>query len=313
MRASLSLALFLLFLTATASTRPSTSVPPVNQQLEGPQAALERLAKGYRILSADAVIENFTADYRFHTIGDSLGRFTIGTSRDEEAGVVRSLLTGSIRTGAWVGVRADSVSLTIDGFQEGVDPEHPDSTEQYRVVRVGRFQLGVRWTNGQRISTPSSVHVFHLVRGDVALLVDGQPADADRWYIRRWLEDVSGVRSALGEREGGCGEEPAPAVGPASRDRVEGAMPTVLAVRPLTSPACAKLEVTCDLPGREPAHVEVYDVSGRLVNRRDVPVASAGTVTIEAGAGAKLLPGIYWVRLRQAARRPSTRMVAVAR
>jgi hypothetical protein len=49
------------------------------------------------------------------------------------------------------------------------------------------------------------------------------------------------------------------------------------------------------------------------VNRRDVPVAAAGRVTVEAGAGTSLRPGVYWVRLGQAARRPSTRMVVVAR
>jgi hypothetical protein len=88
---------------------------------------------------------------------------------------------------------------------------------------------------------------------------------------------------------------------------------SALAIRPLLNPACPRLEVTCDLPGAEPARVEVYDVAGRLVNRRDVPVAAAGRVTVEAGAGTSLRPGVYWVRLGQAARRPSTRMVVVAR
>src|SRR5262249_12641379 len=103
-----------------------------------------------------------------------------------------------------------------------------------------------------------------------------------------------------------------PVPGPRSSGRSPAA-PSVLAVRPLANPACSKLEVTCDLPGSEPARVEVYDVSGRVVNRRDVPVAAPGTVTVEAGRGAQLIPGVYWVRLRQAARRPSTQMVVVAR
>src|SRR5262249_51787915 len=90
------------------------------------------------------------------------------------------------------------------------------------------------------------------------------------------------------------------------------AVPVMLAVRPLTNPACAKLDVRCDLPGLEPARVEVYDVSGRRVNQREVAVASAGTMTIEAGHGAKLYPGIYWVRVAQGLRRPATRMVVVA-
>jgi len=311
MRASRTFALLVLSLALIAS-RPSTSVPPVNQPVSGPQAALVEMAEGYRALSPDAVVATFTADYRYHAVGDSLHKYLSGATREDEARVVRGLLHGVIRNGDTLLAGADSVGIVIDGFNEGVDPEHPDSTQQYRIVTVGRFEIGFR-TRNVRISTPATVHVFHLVRGDVAQLVEGQPADPERWYIRRWLEDISGVRLALGERQGGCGEEPASATGLSSRGRGGAPLPTVLAVRPLTNPACAKLEVTCDLPGREPAHVDVYDVSGRLVNRRDVPVASAGTVTIEAGAGAKLLPGIYWVRLRQAARRPSTRMVAVAK
>jgi hypothetical protein len=98
----------------------------------------------------------------------------------------------------------------------------------------------------------------------------------------------------------------------AIRRRPCPALPTVLAVRALANPACAKLEVTCDLPGREPARVEVYDVSGRRVNQREVAVAAAGTVTIEAGHGANIYPGVYWVRVGQGVRPPATRMVVVA-
>lgn len=312
MRAHPLFGLLLLLPLAAAARRPSTSVPPVSQPVSGPQAALVQLAEGYRALSPDAVVATFTADYRFHSFNDSLQLFLGGATREDEAGVVRNLLRGVIRNGDTLRPPADSVGFVIDGFNEGVDPEHPDSTQQYRVVTVGRVEFGIRIGKDRLITVPG-IHVFHLVRGDAAKLVEGQPADSDHWYVRRWIENISVVRNALGERQGDCGEEPAPAVGPSSRDRGGAALPTVLAVRPLTNPACAKLEITCDLPGREPARVEVYDVSGRLVNRRDVPVATAGTVTIEAGARARLLPGIYWVRLRQAARRPSTRMVAVAR
>jgi len=312
MRVTLMLGTLLLLPHSIAAARPSTSIPPVNQPLAGPQAALERLADGYRDLSPEAVVANFTADYRFHSVGGGMFQFTTGSTREDEADVVRSLLHGVIQNGDTLRVPADSVGFVLDGFREGVDPEHPDSTQQYRVVTVGRLEFGFR-SGHVRILTLPSVHVFHLVRGDVAQLVDGQPADPDRWYIRRWLEDVSGMREALGGREGGCGEEPPPAVGPGSSDRGQPGAPGVLAVRPLTNPACAKLEITCELPGAEPARVEVYDVGGRLVNRRDLAVGRPGTLTVEAGAGAKLVPGIYWVRLRQAARPPSTRMVAVAR
>jgi hypothetical protein len=298
---------------ANARARPSTSVLPVNQPLIGPQAALERLADGYRDLSLDSVAASLTADYRFHSMMDSLTGFVFGSARDEELGVVRGLLHGVVKGADTLMAPADSVGMILDGILENVDPEHPDSTQHYRVLSVKRFDFGWRTTKGLRVSVPSNLEIFHVVRGDVAQLLPGQPADSTRWYVRRWLEDVTVVNAELRQRQGDCGEEPAPAPGPRSAAAGRPAVPSVLAVRPLANPACAKLEVRCDLPGLEPARVEVYDVSGRRVNQRQVAVAAAGTLTIEAGRGATLYPGVYWVRVGQGLRPPATRMFVVAR
>ena len=67
------------------------------------------------------------------------------------------------------------------------------------------------------------------------------------------------------------------------------------------------------LPGREPARIEVYDVSGRLVNTRQREVRAPGNHSVDTGAGTHLLPGVYWVRLGQAERGPGTLMMVVAR
>jgi len=298
---------------SNAHASPGTSVPPVNQPAKAQEATLERLADGYRNRSPEAVIATMTADFRFHTRGDSLMEFFSGMSREDEARMVHGMLHGSIHDGDTLMPPADSVGMVIDGISEGVDPEHPDSTQHYEVLTVRRFEMAVRLHTGEHLLSTSALHVFHVVRGDAAVRAPGQPADSTRWYVRRWLEDVSGVNSELAGREGGCGEEPAPTPGPRSRSTGTPALPTVLAVHALTNPACAKLEVRCDLPGREPARVDVYDVSGRLVNRRDIEIAAAGTMTIEAGRGARLNPGVYWVRVGQGLRTPVTRMVVVAR
>jgi hypothetical protein len=288
----------------------STSVPSVTQPLSGPQATLDRFARAYRERSPEGVIGTYTADYRFHSFDDSLLKYTFGASREEEENSVRNMMLGFFKDGQMVRPPVDSIGMTMDGFDEGADPEHPDSTAHYRTIAIGRFEFGLR--NGDtRMWATTSLHVFHLVRGDVAVLVPGQVADADHWYIRRWLENVHGMRDLLGKQDGDCGEPAPPAVGPRSTQAL--ATGGVLLVRPLTNPACANLRISCTLPGAESAHVEVLDVSGRLVNRRPVPVATAGEVTVDAGKGAKILPGVYWVRLSQAARKPSTRMVVVAR
>src|SRR5262249_50107705 len=74
----LALYLALASTTAFASGRPSTSVPPVNQPLVGPQAALERYAEAFRDRSPDGVGAVLTSDFRFHEAGDSLASFWAG-------------------------------------------------------------------------------------------------------------------------------------------------------------------------------------------------------------------------------------------
>lgn len=59
--------------------------------------------------------------------------------------------------------------------------------------------------------------------------------------------------------------------------------------------------------------MQVLDVTGRVRNTREIAVARAGEHKIDAGEGASLTPGVYWVRVRQGDRKPSTRMVVVAK
>jgi hypothetical protein len=292
------------------AARPS-SIVPANQPVVGPQGTLEAIARGYRDRSADSVLAHYTADFLFHSFGDSVADYTAGSGRAEQEAWLRGLFGGVIRGADTLRAPADSVGFTLDGFREGVDPEHPDSTQHYQVVEVGRYEMGLR-IGDARFITKSKKHVFHFVRGDVAHLVPGQPADSVRWYVRRWLEDVSGVLESLAKSNGGCGEPQEPVPGPRSGGAAPAAS-VALAIRPLTNPACAKLELACDLPQSGPARVDVYDVSGRRMNRRDVTAAAPGRLTIEAGAGVKLPPGPYWVRISQGKYAPATRMVLVAR
>src|SRR5580765_6446297 len=297
-----------------ATRRTPTNYPSANQPVSGPEAALEDLAKAYRSMSVAGIDALLTNDYVFHGFTDSLGRYTVGYSREHEMSAIRGMLKGGSGPGGMTMPRADSVGMSFDGISPGVDPEHPDSTQQYQVLTVTRAEFGIRLANGDHLLSKPSLHVFHVVRGDAAVLARGQTADPARWYVRRWLEDVSGLRTALGEHKGPCGDPDPPSEPVAAAGFPAGAaIPTALGIRALVNPACALLSVSCDLPGSEPARVEVYDVSGRLVNTRQVAVKAAGNVTVDAGSGAHLIPGVYWVRLRQAARKPSTRMVVVGR
>ena len=304
-------ALFALSLAGAAHASRPSSIVPANQPVVGPQGTLEAIARGYRDRSVDSVAAHYTADWRFHTYGDTVIHFVNGVDRQYELGVLQTMFHGSIRGADTLRAPADSVGITMDGFREGVDPEHPDSTQHYQVVEVGRFEMGIR-SGKTLLMTSSKKHVFHFVRGDVAQLVPGQPADSTRWYVRRWLEDVSGVLESLAKSAGNCGEPEAPVPGPRAGAAAPAAS-VALAVHPLMNPACAKLEVVCDLPERGPARIDVYDVGGRRMNRRDLTAAAPGRMTIEAGAGTKLSPGPYWVRVSQGKYAPATRMVLVAR
>jgi len=293
----------------------STSIPPANQPLQGPQTAIQRYVDAWRDRSPDAIAAVLTADYTAHLYDKELhdlSSFLSGTGRDIEIQVQRNMLTGVVKDGHTFMAPFDTVTMYADGFSENPDPEHPDSIGCYRVVLVRRLDGHFARKDGTRFELKGAFNIFHVVRGDAAVVADGQPPDSSRWYIRRYIEDVRSVDHDLAARQGRCGDDPKPETSP---DIVTAGLahPGALAIRALTNPACATLEVRCELPTADSAQVEVYDVTGRLVNHREVAVKAPGVMTIAAGEGVRLLPGAYWVRLQQASERPTTRMVVVAR
>lgn len=270
----------------------------------GPESVLPVLKQAYEQKSIEAMSGLLTADYQFHTSDVRLSDFVNGRGRAFELGALRGLFNGVKHQDGRVSPPADSLSLSYDDALASPDPEHADSTAHYQVLAVNGFVMHIRLNDEQILETSPGLHVFHVVRGDAAVLADGQSADAGRWYVRRWLENLDAVASALSGVDGDCGEQAA-ASGPTPATRI--------GIRALTNPACARLEVMLDLPGTEPATVQVLDVTGRLRNTRTVAVAAPGALKVDAGEGAKLAPGVYWVRVSQAKRQPTTRMVVVAR
>jgi len=80
-------------------------------------------------------------------------------------------------------------------------------------------------------------------------------------------------------------------------------------VRP--NPAVGTFTVSFVLPEAGPVKLEVFDVSGRRVLARDLAAQGAGPQQVTLGAGRTLSPGIYVVRLSQAGRAASTRVVTL--
>ena len=296
--------------------RPAAAADGAPPRPDSPTAAIQCLARAYSDKSLERYAALLSADYRFHTTQAKLIRFVDGMTRDFELQSTSNLFRGMSPGGPDHGVV--TLRVMANGLSEGPDPEHPDSTAHYRTVIARRFDMEMRLANGDTIVPQPALQVFHVVRGDVAVRAAGQSADSTRWYIRRWLEDVDGLTLALTAEKQGCGEpSPGPAA-PAHEDGVGASAPgphrpVELAIHPLGNPACPLLSIQCDLPGSGPARLEVFDVTGRLMNRRDLDVAVPGTLSVEAGADAHLEPGVYWVRLTQARRAASTKMVVVTR
>jgi hypothetical protein len=59
------------------------------------------------------------------------------------------------------------------------------------------------------------------------------------------------------------------------------------------------------------ARLELVDVSGRLVVSREVGSLGAGRHVVNLAEGRKVPPGLYWVRLTQAANQHATRVAVI--
>jgi len=131
---------------------------------------------------------------------------------------------------------------------------------------------------------------------------DGLPAGVDRWYVGHGDNGVESISALLGSKVD------APAHGDAAT-----AQPLRLAIHPLANPTASSFDVLCDLPGSEPASIEVFDVMGRRVTGRQITMATAGTARVRLDSGVRLAPGSYWLKLTQGSRTPVSLRVVVAR
>jgi hypothetical protein len=294
------------------ATMATLTAPPASSQTSypatSPTATITRLAEAYDARSVPRMDALLTADYRFHFSRSDLSgsAWANGLSREFDMRSTTNLFAlNPVETGNPDSPRLDSLYVLVGAVEAGVDPEHPDSSCQYRVAIAHDFRLRLVFTDGRATMLTPSLHVFHVVRGDAAVCMPGQPADTSHWYIRRWIEDVDAITIALSRMDGEC-------TGGAEESQPVAIAPGIVGLRAIGAPLCPTLKVLCDLPGSEPAVLEVYDVLGRRLARRVVTPQSPGSVLVEAGSGRHFTPGAYWVRLTQGRRPPVTRPVTVA-
>src|SRR5207249_4852014 len=120
----------------------------------------------------------------------------------------------------------------------------------------------------ERVEVAGDLQVLHVVGGAEAAR-DGLPAGTDRWYIGRDADGPERFARIIGTR--------AVVVSPA---RVEDAAPAPveLAIHPRINPGPSSLVIGCDLPGRDAAKLELFDVMGRRLASREMAAGAPGRV-----------------------------------
>jgi hypothetical protein len=196
-RPSLVLAAALLVVAAAGCGDDKTTQPivPPATDTSTPARALARFEAMYEQKNVAQYSSLFTADFVFHfsaqadpmlasQYGDSWGA-------DDEAASAGHLFSGftSSEPPFETYPAASNIALSLIGPLDQVDSlEHADAPAHYRRVVVPRIelQITVASTPDPIVYEIDSPHDLYLVRGDVALLSTGQPADSLHWYIRRW-------------------------------------------------------------------------------------------------------------------------------
>jgi len=262
---------------------------------DSPLGLVLRLGEAYSKQSISHYARGFTTDFRF-MFGDreSRERYPDGFTRRDEIFSARHLFEGFTDRDGVHRPGAAGITVRLDSMEVVPDIERPDSSATHQIVIVHRGSLQIELDNGEAIDVGPQRHVFYCVRGDVASLSPGQPSDADHWYVRRWVEvDEAG--------------EPAP-------NRV-ASHPEItrigLAVRPVANPTRPPVSITFSLPEALGAVIDVLDVAGRRVLKRDLVTFQAGTHRLEIDEARALRPGIYWLRLSQGAQSRVARLVIV--
>ena len=83
---------------------------------------------------------------------------------------------------------------------------------------------------------------------------------------------------------------------------VDAAAPSLAALSFRSNPARDRLTVLFSLPDAAPARLELFDVSGRSIEARDVGAMGAGSHAVTLGDRSTLSPGIYMLRLTRGGR-----------
>jgi hypothetical protein len=203
-------------------------------------------------------------------------------------GLYRSLNAGD----SWTQLRADDFAIEVEADDNGWLYLGSSSA-------TNAGGLGTSGSQGIQISRDSGATWSNLTAGLPWPFV---------WPIET-MQAGESVRLFVGSPGSGFWTSLVPVVNPlAVGDGVSGGL-GLLGFSP--NPARGRVAVAFSLPTLEPALLEVFDVAGRRVFRRDVGGLGAGSHVLPLGPDFRPAPGLYNIRLAQAGRSVYTRSVVV--
>jgi hypothetical protein len=123
------------------------------------------------------------------------------------------------------------------------------------------------------------------------------------------MESGGGVRLFVGSPGSGIWTTPVQDGVPVAVGSGGGTALRLVGFRP--NPAHERVTVAFSLPASGPASIEIFDVAGRSVVRREVGWMGPGDHQLPLGSGFRPAPGVYTVRLEQGGYRAVARSVVV--
>jgi hypothetical protein len=172
-------------------------------------------------------------------------------------------------------------------------------------TRPSRPGIRMRWFRADGSPEPAEPAAGRVVTpAGTPATARGLIEDGSGGAYVAWQDDTEGASSAYRLRLSHAAATAIVGVGPAREARAG------IELRPpVPNPAAAEITLRFTLAGDEPARIELLDLAGRA--RRSLEVRGVGEQVARLGDLGRLPPGLYFVRLTQAALALSARVAIV--
>ncbi|MFN8588138.1 MAG: hypothetical protein U0704_10100 [Candidatus Eisenbacteria bacterium] len=232
-------------------------------------------------------VEGMASDYRFDS-DDPAFRLAHpdGFTRCDEYAFARHLFRGG---GEPPGGRRRPIVTRVDAPVGAVLLTLLALGEHRATVLVEGYAYTLRFDDGSRVQVSGTVNTLELILRDGA------------WRVLAWHEHVPAAGASAAANP--AADSAATATQTASADDV----PARLAIRPRGIANGSVLAFELDLP-RRGGVLELFDVMGRRITRRDLDALLPGVRRIELPASG-IPTGTYWARVQQGGTMATTRIV----